>query len=184
MNKIKLKFNKFLKANDGFTLAELLVAISVFSIAISISTNMFINAIRAQRKALVAQNVVDNARYVMETISKEVRVARPSSLSSPLSNELSFTSNSENRKGNSIKFYFDDARGTVMFDDDTSDANVAQVITSAVNVKITSLEFTLNYVSGQPKVTVVLSAKSTSADPTIDSVINLQTTISPREISL
>lgn len=172
------------KLDRGFTLIELLVAVGVFSIVVGISTNMFINAIQAQRKALVVQNVADNARYVMETISREMRVARVDNNLIVNPTDISFTSNSENRKGQIVKFFFDAAAGNVMFDDDIAGGDIARQITATSNVKVTALNFTIDNASGQPKITVVLSAQATTPGAAANTIINLQTTISPREINL
>lgn len=198
MDRIKLKFHKLLKAksyylpagrhglkaDSGFTLIELLVAVGVFSIVVGISTNMFINAIKTQRKALVVQNVTDNARHVMEILSREIRVARADNNLVVNPEDISFTSNSEHRQGQIVKFSFDVATGNVTFDDDINSGDVARNITAGVNVKVTALNFTIDNASGQPKITVALSAQAKNPGAAANTIINLQTTISPREINL
>ena len=62
-------------AVSGFTLVELLVAIGVFSILISVAVGTFARALRTQRQtaALIAAN--SNASLVLEQMAREIREA-------------------------------------------------------------------------------------------------------------
>lgn len=179
-----LKKVKKIKITDdgGYSLIELLVSISLFVVVISINSNIFLNAVRGQGKAITTQNVVDNSRYAMEVMAREIRVARVGSFSSDgIINDIIFTSGSQNRLNKSIRFYSNGGR--IMFDDDTTDGNPAKPITSFRNVNVTSLEFTIKNTSTQPRITISLKVESKgSSVQTRDSII-LQTTISPRELN-
>jgi type II secretory pathway pseudopilin PulG len=166
----------------GYSLIELLVSISVFVIIISVNSNIFISAIKGQEKAIATQNVSDSARYLMEVISKELRVARISSFVLVGADDLSFTSGAEHRLNKNIRFYLN--AGSVMFDDDTTDANPAKPITSSKNVIVSSLVFTINNQLTQPKITAVIDVKSKGTSAKVSDSIILQTTISPRELNL
>src|SRR6185295_7895950 len=77
----------------GFTLVELLVAITLFSIAISIAIGGFVRALHTERQliALIAAN--SNASLAIEQIAREIRTGTGfacASGESPCS-ELSFT---------------------------------------------------------------------------------------------
>ena len=61
---------------EGYTLIEVLVAIAMFSIAITISTNFFISSFRSQNRALSIRETVDNTSHVMEYIARALRMAR------------------------------------------------------------------------------------------------------------
>lgn len=63
------------KQNKGFTLVELLVALVVFSLAVTIAISLFASALRSQRKSIAIQNVQDNARYLIGFIAKEIRMS-------------------------------------------------------------------------------------------------------------
>src|SRR4051812_39727119 len=58
---------------QGFTLVELLVAITLFSIAISIAIGGFVRALRTQREliSLIAAN--SNASLAIEQMAREIR---------------------------------------------------------------------------------------------------------------
>ncbi len=191
MKNIK-KINKFRFDSDGgYSLIELLVSIAVFVIIISVNSNIFISAIRGQEKAIATQNVSDSARYLMEVMSKELRVARINSFVLVGSDDLSFTSGAEHRLNKTIRFYLD--AGNVMFDDDTTDANPAKAITSSKNVIVSNLIFTIisqpippviGSPPTQPKITIVIDVKSRGTSSKASDSIILQTTISPRELNL
>ena len=58
--------------NRGFTLVEVLVALSIFSIVITIASDFFISFQRTQRATEALQGVSSSARQVMERIVAEV----------------------------------------------------------------------------------------------------------------
>jgi len=69
------KLIKKFKIEKGTSLIELLVAMSLFSIIILSSTQIFKMVTDGQRNAISAQNVQENIRYAMEKMSKEIRMA-------------------------------------------------------------------------------------------------------------
>jgi prepilin-type N-terminal cleavage/methylation domain-containing protein len=69
-------FSKKDKSLAGFTLIELLVAVTIFSIIISAILAGFISAIRTQRKILAYQELFDQISYVVEYMSRNLRMAK------------------------------------------------------------------------------------------------------------
>ncbi len=63
---------------EGFTLLEIMVAISIFVVVVLAVINIFKNTIDTQRDAVAAQNTQESMRYVFEVISKELRLAKES----------------------------------------------------------------------------------------------------------
>lgn len=61
--------------NKGFTLAELLVTMVIFVAVISAVIAIFGRVLEQQRRTFTLQNVQDNARYALEAIAREVRMA-------------------------------------------------------------------------------------------------------------
>ncbi|MEK7464323.1 MAG: prepilin-type N-terminal cleavage/methylation domain-containing protein [Patescibacteria group bacterium] len=59
--------------NDGFTLVELMVAMSLFLVAVTISSGAFVRSLRTQRAANQIMSVNSNASLVVEQISREIR---------------------------------------------------------------------------------------------------------------
>jgi type II secretory pathway pseudopilin PulG len=67
---IKLKSQN----KKGFTLIELLVASAIFIVVSMVVVSIFLIAIRNQRRDFQVQNLQDNARYMIESFSKETRM--------------------------------------------------------------------------------------------------------------
>lgn len=68
-----INFNQKTRKQNGFTLVELMVAISVFSVAISLSSGAFVNAIKAQRTLNHLMAVNSDASLVFEQLAREIR---------------------------------------------------------------------------------------------------------------
>ena len=64
------------KMNKGFTIIEMLVVITIFSIVIGSATGVFIWAIRLQRYNLAYQQILNQTSYAMEYMSRAIRMAK------------------------------------------------------------------------------------------------------------
>ncbi len=62
--------------NKGFTIIEMIVALAVFSLVIGASTSILVSGLRAQRHNLAAQEVLSQTSYVMEYMSRALRMAK------------------------------------------------------------------------------------------------------------
>jgi len=60
---------------SGFTLVELLVAMAIFALFITISASSLVNVLKIEQKANVLRQTESGARYILETISREARSA-------------------------------------------------------------------------------------------------------------
>ena len=171
---------RIFRVTSGYSLIELMVAVGVFAIAVSIGTTLFVTGLRGQKKAFSNQDLADNIRYAMEIMTREIRMGTGFTSASCNGTSCSFTSSMPHRAGKMVTFYYDSANERIMFDDDTNSAPAADPITSA-NVKVTYLNFTLSEdpdKGGEPyRVTIVLKAESATDSA---SNITLQTTIAPR----
>jgi len=164
----------FKEKNRGLTMIELIVAIGIFSVIITIVVSLFVSALRGYRKNLALQNVQENARFLLDFITKELRMstvdaAMPNGELSYLtiirpdnsSVNYSFTSNNLNRVAGS-------SSGPINSDE----------------VMVTG-RF---YISGagndnlEPKVTVVLKIENKWTKSEEKASINLQATLSQRNI--
>jgi len=59
--------------NSGFTIVELLVAMSIFVILITIAVGAFIQALRSERRLVALMTVSNNASLVLEQMAREIR---------------------------------------------------------------------------------------------------------------
>jgi len=59
--------------NHGFTLLEILLAVSLFSLLSIIAVDLYLLALSAQRQTAFRQKILSNVRYVTEVIDKQIR---------------------------------------------------------------------------------------------------------------
>jgi len=60
----------------GFTIVEFLVTAAVFSVIVVGAGGIFIEVLKIQRRGIEAQKIQENIQFVLETISKEIRVSQ------------------------------------------------------------------------------------------------------------
>ena len=170
----------------GFTLVELVIAVSVFSALIMILGGMTISAIKFQRTALATQAVLDNSRSVMEIMGRDIRLAAKDDDGNCVAsrtnyevtggNELKF----ENDRGKCTRYYV--LNGELKRDIDA----VPETLTAAETIRVDSLNFAVFGENGddktQPRVLVRLKVSATEADLGVN--ISLQTTLTQRELDV
>ncbi len=64
----------------GFTIVEMLVSVTIFSILIVAVLSLFVSILRAQRHAFTTNYLTDQASYSLEYIYKQVRDSYPEDL--------------------------------------------------------------------------------------------------------
>lgn len=69
-----MKMNLNYKKNNGSTMIELLVAMSIFAIFVAIAIGGFIQSLSSQRLILKLMSATDGMTFPLEQISREVRV--------------------------------------------------------------------------------------------------------------
>lgn len=172
-------------ARRGFTLIEVIVAIGLFSVLVTIAVGGLTRALRTQREvtALIATN--SNASLAFEQLARELRVAEPAFFTEPVSDptrcdgdELVLTTLHD-----SLVTYrrCHDDQHTHSWVEREANGGTPQKITSD-NVDVRFLGFTLVPAALPARVTVTLEVAPSANDPAIkDDVIDLQTTIAPRK---
>jgi prepilin-type N-terminal cleavage/methylation domain-containing protein len=194
----------------GFTLVELLVAIALFSILVSVAAGGFVNALRAERQTAAIMAAQSNVGIALEEMAREMRTGylfcddigtvtpTPSAACQPTC--IVGTSAPDPNAPNT---YFWDCRnfleyynangervdyslinGILYRSDSAEDGGAAQAITGS-NVSIRYLNFSIfGNIEGDhwnPRITVALGV--TPDDPTINwTTAQRQTTVSARQI--
>jgi len=64
------------KIKNGFTLVEILVTLAIFSTIIGITSGIFLSGLQAQRKTLFLGDLSDQTSYVLEYMSRALRMAK------------------------------------------------------------------------------------------------------------
>lgn len=165
MKKI-IKTNK----NSGLTLIELIVAIGIFGLVVSMGFGVFGLALTSQRRIIALKNVEDNTRFAVELMAREIRTGKNFSSGIGL---LSFV----NAKGESIIYRLNNNAVEKSSDEGNS------------YLPVTGPETTINYLNFylagqaagdglQPRVTITIGATSWVNNQRAN--LKIQTTISGR----
>lgn len=169
------------KNKNGFTLMEMIVALAVFMVAITIALAAFLNITDIQKKASAVRAVNDSLNFALETMSREIRTGFDycsSFLTYTCVNqdEFAFTSgvapNPEivyRKNGDQIEVKVGGGSFSTL---------------TPPEVKILTLKFNLQGEGsddGQPMVTIIIEASSGTKTKT-KSYLNIQTTITQRRI--
>ncbi len=64
---------RFSKNSKGFTLIEMMTAVSLFLVVMTISAGAILGIFDANRKSQSAKTVMDNLNFAVETMSREIR---------------------------------------------------------------------------------------------------------------
>lgn len=160
----------------GFTLVETLVSILLFATIAVIVGSVFVSALDLQRRANNLQQTEENASYVLEFMTKEIRVAQSiistdGCMTAPLS-ELKII----NQYGETVTYSWD---GTNIL------RRVAFTLPiNSATVKFTRLSFCIAGATvgdqKQPRVTISASIQSVNTKQQI--TVDTQTTISLRQL--
>lgn len=65
-----------IKSGEGYTLIEVLVAVLLFSIVLAGPTGLFIASLRSQTRTLILGRMIESSSYVLEYMSRALRMAR------------------------------------------------------------------------------------------------------------
>ncbi len=157
--------------SNGFTIVELLIAVGLFLIVLSIISGAFIEALRTERATLRLMAANDTASFALEQMARDIRVGTDFSLAGP--SELHFN----DRAGLETVYRLNNGRV-----EKRSGAGVFTPIT-ANTALVAALRFVLRGETKsdnlQPKVTIAMSVGAVGRD--IAGVTTaVQTTVTPR----
>lgn len=171
----------------GFTLMELMVAVSIFVIVTAMGFSMYMAVNRVQRNNLSSNVIYAESRYWLDLITEEIQsnsvfydntLPYPNPTMVP-EDELQIT----NAQGERVRYYLEDSNL-----DGYTDTLMRQVGSSlgeqltSPEIKVTRFDVYIDPVvksdTDVAKVTIVWQAASTRAGTTV--VVNLQTTAAVR----
>jgi prepilin-type N-terminal cleavage/methylation domain-containing protein len=168
MTGINMK-NKFTK-NKGFTLMELLVAVAIFSVTITIVSDIYLSTVGSQRKSFGQQDVLDSSRFAIESMARAIRQSTIVS-ATPVSLEINHPD-----------------KGTVRYDLNGGRLMETDSPLTADNVVVEKLSVLTSGLDGnddeQPRVTIGLVIKSKNLKAREQTQMTVQTTITPRKLQL
>jgi prepilin-type N-terminal cleavage/methylation domain-containing protein len=162
------------KFNDrGFTLLEILIAISLLSLIITITVGIFVSGSESQRKIIELSVAQREGGYLMETMSRELRMATDINVSQENNNDssLEFT----NHEGDLIEYCRSDISGTCFNNGPYLARNnpnglggyISNNVISSSDVTIEGLKFfTSEFFNNQtqPLITISMKVKSKNSN--------------------
>lgn len=162
--------------NKGYTLIEMLVAMAIFSILIVAVMNTLMRGFFYQKRLVEMQSVQREEAYLMETVSREIRMATDIATSQQALNgatRLDFTNN----EGAATTYCRSNATGGC----DSAGKNFAinGTIVDSTDVEVIGLKFftSQDFANKQPIVTILLQLQSTK-DKGVET--RLQTSVAMR----
>lgn len=181
----------------GYTLIEILVAVSIFTVIISAPTGFLVGSLRAQLKVLASQKLLDQTSYLMEYMSRALRMAQKDKSGTCVTpGEGNNYKNYEKIGSTGIRFKNYKGECQEFFLDENP-RKLKQSINGAASVPLTSddLEIVLFKIGSdaswdqgdqdQPKVTLFLDIKGgRGRDEKLRPEIKIQTTISQRNLDV
>jgi len=178
----------------GFTLIEMLVAITIFSIVVSAISGIFISSVQNQKKVLANREVLDQLSYALEYMGRALRMAKKdltgecvgvsgNNYGVPATSTISFL----NHEGHCQQFSLLEGKIVEQRSSDRTASNFSDPIDlTSSNIQINVLEFLVQGKEQpptdyrQPLVTIFVNAESS----VFTSEIRIQTSISQRNIDI
>lgn len=180
-------------SRSGFTVTELIVAMGVFLVVVTIAVGVFTSAVRNQRRLTTLMAVNNNAGGVLEQMAREMRTGyrfcegtgagqNPGEPCAVTSNTIAFT----NYNGTVVTYALDAASGAVTR---LEEGSASPLPLTAGEVEVAYLTFLISQFDGNGagaddvcnpwRITIAMGVKPEGADPGEDEV-RLQTTVSSR----
>ena len=171
----------------GFSLIEVIISVSLFSVMILSATSIFKMVIDSQRSALATQNVQESLKFFLEVTAKEMRMAKKNEGVCPglAADDIYFVSTENGYDTLSFRSYYGECIKYSLAPDNgvmrfkvTRDANYGFI--SPIKINIDHLDFVFaSSPTIQPMVTLNIQAHAIGVN--LDqSRMTLQTSITSR----
>ena len=171
-----IKYLNIKKSQAGFTIVEVLVTSLIFSIIGMSVSAIFVQIVGLQRRALVTQKIQDNALFVLEMMSRDIRVSKIADQESP-NCDLATLTITHPSKGTVI---YRANNGSV----EKSESGGAFLAVSTPSVNFSRMNFcvkgSLTDDNKTPRVAILTTVENRTGREIIK--INLQTSVSSRDV--
>lgn len=183
------------KSQKGFTLVEMLVAVAIFMLVVTVAVSALMSVINANRKTRAIQSVVSNVNFVIESISRDIRMGGDYISNSPDSiNYMPPTSSPDSGFRVYYKFTPPVADGSSKgflskcteqnstshsCNSNPNSNNYSQITSPDVNV-LSMKFYVVRNANVQPKVVIIMEGEVAGVTGT-NAKFNLQTTASQRQ---
>lgn len=196
------------KKQKSFTLIEMMVVVTVFSLMVGTIINVFMWGIREQRRALATQKLLDETSYVLEYMSRAVRMAKKQLVPTPNCSKTCLSSSGLNYETSGVsdlrfqnydcvcqRFFLEggqlkEQKGWELVGGNLTGGTTLAMTSSAFKINTGGLKFNLigadqppgDYL--QPRVTIFLDIQGSGQKPEERPQIKIQTTISQRNLDI
>ncbi|MBX4189989.1 prepilin-type N-terminal cleavage/methylation domain-containing protein [Candidatus Parcubacteria bacterium] len=168
---------KLPKHQKGFTIVEVLISSLIFSIITISVSSIFVQVLSGQRRAFAVQKIQENGLFVMELMSREIRVSKIVNQDSTNCTATTLT-------------LIHPVNGTVVYNFTgvtlQRSVNGANANISSQDVQFTRFNFcvtgSLPTDLKQPRVTILSTIENITTNPNNKFSINLETTVSSRDV--
>lgn len=162
----------------GFTLIELMVSVSIFTVVMMVAIGALFTIIAANKHARAVQLTMDNLHFAIDEMSRDIRTGTDYNYSAVVGNEC----------GNSFVFTFTSSDGDDI-DYRCSGGHIQKRVDTGSYVNMTAPEITVTHfrvydiATSQPRALILIGGEAkTSGGDTTD--FNLQTTVSQRRLDI
>ena len=167
--------------NNGFTLIELIVALGVFMVVMTITLSAFLNIMDIQKKTEAFRKVNDNLNFAMEAMMREIREGTGySCLGNCPGSSFVFTNKD---KSSQVTYELNSVNPEDKYIERKIGIDSQRMTSDGIN--ITNLSFSVRGNGAgdklQPLVTISIGGESGTKEK-LKSRLNLQTTISQRKL--
>jgi prepilin-type N-terminal cleavage/methylation domain-containing protein len=181
---------KYNHNKTGFSLMEMLLAVTIFVIIVLSATRIFQLVVQGQRQAIAAYHVQENLKYFFEVMSKEVRMATidttgecyPTTVVDQLYTAEGDNLYFKNFAGQCVHYFVENDNGVNRFKIERG-LSSGYITTSNININSLKFDVKSSLDSGvqaeQASVTVNIEAEAVAED-LAKSQMTLQTTITSR----
>jgi prepilin-type N-terminal cleavage/methylation domain-containing protein len=201
-SKFKIQNSKLLSHQSGFSLLEMVVAMSLFIGAMLLATGIFQQVANSQHATIASQNTQESLKYAFEVMSKEMRTAVGnnngsdcSAIESVKGHFKTFNGSDnagetqtenlyfKNQNGECVSYKLEDGRIKIGRKKDADEYNMFM---TPVSIEITDLKFNIQdepadvFYAIQPRITMRLDANSKNGKVESKESITLQTVVSSR----
>ena len=166
---MKIFTQKNKKNFNGFTLVEVMVAVSIFSIVVTIGIGALMSTIAANKKIQTKREVTNGLAFAMETMSRRLRTAYPPSIVTG-TNFVQFW----DPETQSIFLYQKTASGRITV------SNAGQIDVTPANFTVTDFSVVYNPTTTLKFLVIRLTGTMNVAGQTEQ--ISLQTAVAPRSL--
>lgn len=186
--------------NKSFTLIELLIAVTIFSLVMIAASGIFVSSVRGQQRSLAFQEILAQTSYAIEYMSKALRMAQKDltgdcliivgpkynyETNPPERNRIRFL----NYKNKCQEFFLEGNQIKERKSLDFRAANFGSALPlTSENIQVSA--FNINLIGEsqqdtiQPRVTIFLKVKGAGPKPEQQPEIKIQTTISQRNLDI